>query len=111
MAAEGEAGNKKRPIQGVFYSERSLDLLLGWEYVHEGSGNDLTSEVFDLFGLEFYETVGQGKEGIIFTALDVFPGVKLGATLADDDVSSRNGLVAEDFDTETLGNRVTAKGG
>ena len=79
--------------------------------VHEGARNDLAGEVLDLLGLEFYEPACQCKEGIIFATLHIFPWVELCATLADDDVSDGNGLVAEYLDAETLGNRITAEGG
>lgn len=85
--------------------------FLFWEDIHERARNNLAGEILDLFGLEFYETRGQGKEGIVFSLLDVLAGVKFGPTLADDDVADRNRLVSENLDAEALGNRVTAEGG
>ena len=85
--------------------------LLGGSDINKRAGNDLASEIFDLFGLEFYETVDHGKKGVILATFDVLSGMELGATLTDDDVANRNGLVAIDFHAETLGNGITAEGG
>ncbi len=83
-----------------------LHLLFG-SHIHEGSGNDFSSEILDLFGLELDEATGHCKKGIIFTTLHVLAWVELSTTLTDNDVSDRNGLVAKYLDTESLGNRIT----
>lgn len=105
--------NKKNTPRGCFFRIVSLLLLrlFLWKDVHERTRNNLAGEVFDLFSLEFYETTGQSKEGIILPTLDVFSRMELRPALSDDDVAGRNGLIAEDFDAKTLGDRITAKGG
>lgn len=95
----------------VFFLLRRLGLLFLRNDVHEGSGNDLASEILDFAGLEFDESGGQGKESIILTTLDVLAWVELGSPLADDDVTDGNSLITENLDAEALGNRITAKGG
>jgi len=88
-----------------------LSLLFLGNNVHKGTRDDLAGKILDLAGLELDETVHHGKEGVIFTPLDVFARVELGAPLADDDVADSGDLVAENLDSETLGNGITAEGG
>ena len=64
VAADGKSRYKKTPFdkrEGVFVSERlvlCLSLLFGGD-VHKGSGNNFSGEIFDLFGLEFNETIDE----------------------------------------------------
>lgn len=51
---------------------------------------------------------GEGKEGIITSALDVLARVPLGAALADDYIADFGDLAAEQFNTESFGLRVSA---
>lgn len=107
---------KKTPFDKfrVFFDLKRGRLGLGFflcSDVYKRTRDDLTGEILDLLGLEFDESVDESKEGVIFTLLYILAWVKLSSTLADDDVSDRNGLIAEYFDAETLGNRITAEGG
>ena len=95
----------------MIFTEALFRLFLFWSDIHKSTRDNLSCEVLDFAGLKFYEATGEGKEGIIFTTLDIFSRVELGATLTDDDVASRNSLIAENLNTKTFRNRITAKGG
>lgn len=86
----------------MFFEGVSLGFFLLGNDVDVSTGNDFTSKVLDLFGLELHETIDKRKECVVLTLLDVLSGMKFGATLANDDVPYRNRLVAVDFDAETF---------
>ena len=46
-------------------------------------------------------TLGQCKQGVVFTHTDILAGVELGATLTNDDVAGDNSLTTEFLDPET----------
>jgi hypothetical protein len=61
---------KKTPsdVRRVFF-DSPLGLVFGLflfsSDVYESSGNDFSGEIFDLFGLEFYESINEREEGIV----------------------------------------------
>ena len=46
---------------------------------------------------------GQRKEGVVTAPADILAWVKMGPTLPDDDLASRNNLATEPLDTQPLG--------
>lgn len=58
--------------------------------------------------VETNHTIGERKNRVITSQPDVFAGMKLGATLAQDDVARHDGFTAKFFDAETLADAVAA---
>ena len=52
--------------------------------------------------------IDQGEDGVVATEPDVFPGMPLGAALADDDGTSKNAFSAKPLHAEALAARIAA---
>jgi len=59
--------------------------------------------VLRALGLKRNHTVYLGKQGVIMTTAHVDAGMKLGATLADDNVTRPDSLTTEAFHTKAFG--------
>lgn len=54
------------------------------------------------FAVEFDQTVGEGEQGVVFTATDTDTRMHFGAALTHDDVAGDNNLSAVFFHAEAL---------
>ena len=94
--------------EDFFLKER---LLRRWENVNEHALLEFSGKGFDFAFFEFSYTVDKREEGIISTTLDIFAGMKLGATLTHYDIAFIDFLSAKDFYAKTLGNGVASETG
>ncbi len=72
---------------------------------------ELAGKGFHFAFFERHRAVGQSKERVVSTPLDVFAGMILGATLADEHVSFMSGLATINLHTESFGDGIAAEGG
>jgi hypothetical protein len=67
-----------------------------------GRNNAHKLAILRTFLLEFYNTVAQGKQGMVTSATHAYTGVNPGATLTDNDAAGCDCLSAIDLDAKTL---------
>lgn len=68
-------------------------------------------EAYHLLGLEADNARNKGDESVISAFHDIFPGMELGSTLTDENISGMSDLSSEKFHTEPLRSRITTEGG
>lgn len=77
-----------------------------WPSVLIGSGRSRRRLGHDVYAppvfIEFHPPVNQRVERPIAADADIYPGIELGAALADDDAACCDELAAESFDTQPL---------
>ncbi len=77
---------------------------------HIGASVELTGKVTDFLALELYGAICKRHKRVVAGAHNVLARVKLCATLTNDNIACLHLLVAIDFDTKALGNRIATKG-
>jgi hypothetical protein len=71
-------------------AKKATELVLSNQYTYKFT-------VFRAFCLEYDFTISGCKQGMVFSKTDIVTGMKMGATLTDDNVTSNHS-----FTTETL---------
>lgn len=79
-------------------------LLGGGEYVDEHAFRKFTRKGFHLAFFELDDAIDESEEGVISATFDIFTRVKLGTTLANENITFFGYLSTKDFDAETFGN-------
>jgi hypothetical protein len=74
----------------------------------EGSGVDYVDDPAPTTGAELHSAIRQSEQGVISAAANPVTGMEVGAVLADNDLTSPDGLATKQFDAQTLGVRIAA---
>ncbi len=64
---------------------------------------ELAGKGLDLTLLKLDYSIGESKESVIASSLDVLPSMELGPALTYEDITLESRLSSKDFDAETLG--------
>jgi hypothetical protein len=90
--------------RGFLLSDRQPARLGRWNDVHDFAA-------LYAFGHELHLTVHQREQCVVFADANVYTGMYLRPTLADDDAAGKDRFSAVGFDAETLGLRIATIAG
>ena len=93
-----------------------LGLFIDWVNSAKGAEQSNSSGDVDAFAVakasldafEFHETIGEGKQGVVFSLANVDAGQDGCAALANQDGSSGDGFTAEGLDAKPFGIGIAA---
>ena len=94
--------SKKQTAYGCLFFIKRLQLFFIGNDADESSLGDFACESDYFLFAELDDSVGQCIESVIFSATDIFSGMKFGSFLADDYVSGIGFFTAENFNSQSF---------